>query len=87
MEVFLINPIILSECSFRLIPKVLNAIDVIVFTASELYRVIDSEMFKLAHIHCIVTSIAIRIKKQSGLILRLITGIRVVCLVSATTMV
>ena len=50
MEVLLIDSIILSECSFRLIPEVLNAIDVIVFTASELYRVIDSEMFKLAHI-------------------------------------
>ena len=50
MEVLLIDPIIFSECSFRLIPKVLNAIDVIVFTASKLFRVIDSEMFKLAHI-------------------------------------
>ena len=30
--------------------KVLNAIDMIIFTASELFRVIDSEMFKLAHI-------------------------------------
>ena len=63
MEVLLIDSIILSECSFRLIPEVLNAIDVIVFTASELFRVIDSEMFKLAHIQCIVTSIAIRINK------------------------
>ncbi|KTF07485.1 hypothetical protein MGSAQ_001015 [marine sediment metagenome] len=63
MEVLLIDSIILSECSFRLIPKVLNAIDVIVFTANKLYRVIDSEMFKLAHIQCIVTSIAIRINK------------------------
>ena len=50
MEVLLINPIILSECSFGLIPEVLNAIDVIVLTANELYRVIDSEMFKLTHI-------------------------------------
>ena len=63
MEVLLIDPIIFSECSFRLVPKVLNAIDVIVFTASELFRVIDSEMFKLAHIRCIVTSITIRINK------------------------
>ena len=50
MEVLLIDSIILSECSFGLIPKVLNAIDVIVLTASKLFRVIDSEMFKLAHI-------------------------------------
>lgn len=50
MEVFLINPIIFSESSFGLIPEVLNAIDVIVFSASELYRVIDSKVFKLAHI-------------------------------------
>ena len=50
MEVLLIDPIIFSEYSFRLIPKVLNAIDVIVFTASKLFRVIDSEMFKIAHI-------------------------------------
>ena len=49
MEVLLIDSIILSESSFRLILEVLNAID-IVFTASELFRVIDSEMFKLAHI-------------------------------------
>ena len=83
MEVLLIDPIIFSEYSFRLVPKVLNAIDVIVFTASKLFRVIDPEVFKLAHIQCIVTSIAIRIKKLSGLM----TGIRVVCLVSATTMV
>ena len=63
MEVLLIDTIILSECSFRLVPKVLNAIDVIVLTASKLFRMIDSGMFKLAHIHCIVTSIAIRINK------------------------
>ena len=63
MEVLFINSIIFSECSFRLIPKVLNAIDVIVFTASELFRVIDSEMFEFAHIQCIVTSITIRINK------------------------
>lgn len=63
MEVLFINPIIFSECSFRLVPKVLNAIDVIVFTASELFRVIDPEMFKLAHIQCIVTSITISINK------------------------
>lgn len=63
MEVLLIDPIIFSECSFRLVPKVLNAIDVIVFTASELFSVIDSEMFKLAHIQCIVTLITIRINK------------------------
>ena len=50
MEVFLIDPIILSERSFRLIPKVLNAIDVIVLTASKIFRVIDSGMFKFAHI-------------------------------------
>lgn len=50
MEVLFIDPIIFSESSFRLIPKVLNAIDMIIFTASELFRVIDSEMFKLAHI-------------------------------------
>jgi hypothetical protein len=50
MKVLLIDSIILSEYSFRLVPKVLNAIDVIVFTASELFRVIDSEMFEFAHI-------------------------------------
>ena len=63
MEVLFIDPIIFSESSFRLIPKVLNAIDMIIFTTSELFRVIDSEMFKLAHIQCIVTSITIRINK------------------------
>lgn len=63
MEVPLIDPIIFSECSFRLVPKVLNAIDVIAFTASELFKVIDSEMFEFAHIQCIITSIAIRINK------------------------
>ena len=63
MEVLLIDPIIFSEYSFRLVPKVLNAIDVIAFTASKLFKVIDSEVFKLAHIQCIVTSITISINK------------------------
>ena len=58
-----INPIIFSECSLRLIPEVLNAIDVIGFTTSKFFRVIDSEMFELAHIQGIVTSIAISINK------------------------
>ena len=35
MEVLLINSVILSESSFRLIPKVLNAIDVIVMYAEK----------------------------------------------------
>ena len=63
MKVLLIDPIIFSECSFRLVPKVLNAIYVIVFTANKLFRVIDSGMFEFAHIQCIVTSIAILINK------------------------
>ena len=63
MEVLLINAIIFSECSFRLIPEVLNTIDVIVFTTSKHFRMIDSEVFKLAHIQGIVTSIAISINK------------------------
>ena len=45
-----INPIIFPECSLRLIPEVLNTIDVIGFTASKLFRVIDAKMLKLAHI-------------------------------------
>jgi hypothetical protein len=63
MEMLLIDPIMFSECSFRLIPKVLNAIDVIAFTASKLFKVIDSEVFKLAHIQCMVNSITISINK------------------------
>lgn len=63
MEIILINFIIFPEGSFRLIPEVLNTVNVIVFTTSELFRVIDSEVFKVAHIQCILTSIAISIDK------------------------
>lgn len=63
MEIFFINPIIFPEYSLRLTPKVLNTIDVIGFTASKLFRVIDSKEFKLTHIQGIVTSIAISINK------------------------
>ena len=46
---FLINPIIFSKNAFRLIPKVLNAVNVIE-TLSKFSRMIDSKVFKIAHI-------------------------------------
>ena len=61
MEVLLINPIILSECSFGLIPEVLNAIDVIVFSLGKMRGVIDAVMMELRHIKRIIAAIAIRI--------------------------
>ena len=50
MEVPLIDPIIFPEWSFRLVPEVLSAIYMIIFTASKLFRAINSEVFKIAQI-------------------------------------
>ena len=63
MEIPLINPTMLSECSIRLISKVLNAIDAVTFTTSKFFKVVDSEIFKFTHIPHIIITVAISINK------------------------
>ena len=62
MEVLLIDAIIFAECSFRVIPKTFNIIDVIL-TASKFFGVTNFKIFKFACIQYVVTSVAININK------------------------
>lgn len=86
MRVFLINAIVLSKYSFSFIPEAFNAVGMITILCHNCFGVIDTEMFKIAHIKGAITSITIRVK-LSALIVVAIIGISISFVVSLTASV
>ncbi|EOC68797.1 hypothetical protein NM3158_1877 [Neisseria meningitidis NM3158] len=85
-ERFTIDSVVFSQDAFCLIPKVLNAVNV-VLTVCKLLGMVDAVMDKTAHVQLVAAAQTIGINNLSGMIFFLMTGSNVSDLALSTTTV
>ena len=85
-EGFAINSVVFAQDAFCLIPKIPNAVNV-VLAVCKFLGMVDAVMDKTAHVQLVIAAQTIGIKILSGMIFCLITGIKVSDLALSTTTV
>ncbi|EOB60926.1 hypothetical protein NM61106_1341 [Neisseria meningitidis 61106] len=81
---FAIDSVVFSQDAFCLIPKILNAVNV-VLTVCKFLGMVDAVMDKTAHVQLVVAAQTIGINNLSGMIFFLMTGSNVSDLAFHTT--
>lgn len=85
-ERFAIDSVVFSQETFCLIPKILNAVNV-VLTVDKFLGMVDAVMDKTAHVQLIIAAQAIRVNNAVRMIFFLMTGNNVSDLALSTTTV